>query len=342
MARSLRHASPRHEPVRFAFRPRTCRLASNAPTCSGPKESEALVLTAEPRCNAVRATAGTLVGHADAGAAVEECGRRPVRGGTMVRARPPHRLGPADGRDCRGARAGGERLWSRQRPAPPASFKTPSWTCWSKSNGDRAAGAADSAFWCGAAARDGEPGRDAFPPAARRAGSSFAVPASLPAGPYSFAVQAETQTTSGGASWRSQHSRTRLPFRSRSGPHSCLHRPSHAKEDCPRPGDARASTRLRTTARIHRQDSTGLAAPGVRGRHSRSWRHVHRADRKSGDIQVIATGNAAVGQLVFLRLDDIGTVEDQPTYRGSQVPGTGDYGMRGMNSRIKVSGRRQR
>jgi hypothetical protein len=39
---------------------------------------------------------------------------------------------------------------------------------------------------------------------------------------------------------------------------------------------------------------------------------------ETGDIQVIATENAIPGQLVFLRLEAIGTVEDQPVYRGSR------------------------
>jgi hypothetical protein len=62
---------------------------------------------------------------------------------------------------------------------------------------------------------------------------------------------------------------------------------------------------------------TELAAPGgvvgIRGRGVTST-----GQTEAGEIQVIATENAVPGQLVFLRLEAVGTVEDQPLYRGSR------------------------
>jgi hypothetical protein len=39
---------------------------------------------------------------------------------------------------------------------------------------------------------------------------------------------------------------------------------------------------------------------------------------ESGTLQVIATEDAPLGRQQFLRLDAVGTVEDQPVYRASR------------------------
>ena len=62
---------------------------------------------------------------------------------------------------------------------------------------------------------------------------------------------------------------------------------------------------------------TELTAPGgvvgIRGRGV-----TFTGQTETGEIQIIATENAAVGQLVFLRLEAVGTEEDLPVYRGSR------------------------
>ena len=60
-----------------------------------------------------------------------------------------------------------------------------------------------------------------------------------------------------------------------------------------------------------------LAAPGgVFGLLSRGVTLVGQSE--AGTIQVIATDTAPLGRHGFLRLEAVGTVEDQPVYRGSR------------------------
>jgi hypothetical protein len=62
---------------------------------------------------------------------------------------------------------------------------------------------------------------------------------------------------------------------------------------------------------------TELVAPGgVVGLRARGVTLVGQSD--SGSLQVIATEDAPLGRHLFLRLDAVGTVEDQPRYRASR------------------------
>lgn len=62
---------------------------------------------------------------------------------------------------------------------------------------------------------------------------------------------------------------------------------------------------------------TELVAPGgAVGLRARGVTLVGQAD--SGSLQVIATEDAPLGRQQFLRLDAVGTVEDQPAYRASR------------------------
>ncbi|MCI0456891.1 MAG: hypothetical protein L0Z62_07930, partial [Gemmataceae bacterium] len=62
---------------------------------------------------------------------------------------------------------------------------------------------------------------------------------------------------------------------------------------------------------------TELVAPGgVRGLRARGVTLVGQTD--AGVLQVIATENAALGRQPFLRLEAVGTVEDQPVYQASR------------------------
>lgn len=62
---------------------------------------------------------------------------------------------------------------------------------------------------------------------------------------------------------------------------------------------------------------TELVAPGgVVGLRARGVTLVGQSD--SGTLQVIATEDAPLGRQQFLRLDAVGTVEDQPVYRASR------------------------
>ena len=62
---------------------------------------------------------------------------------------------------------------------------------------------------------------------------------------------------------------------------------------------------------------TELVGPGRRGRPARPRRDLH-GQTEIGRIQVIATEDAPLGRHVFLRLEAVGTVEDQPVYRASR------------------------
>ncbi|MCE9564066.1 MAG: PPC domain-containing protein [Planctomycetes bacterium] len=152
---------------------------------------------------------------------------------------------------------------------------------------------------------------------------SFAFPASLPPGPYTFAVQAETTIPVAGAKGAKP---TQVPVTVVSNPITVMVRPARIVLEV----DPRTPTKiargkiiqLRFTAerkqgfigKIH----TELVAPGgVVGLRGRGVTLVGQSD--SGTLQVIATEDAPLGRLLFLRLDAVGTVEDQPVYRASRI-----------------------
>jgi hypothetical protein len=145
---------------------------------------------------------------------------------------------------------------------------------------------------------------------------SFAVPAELPAGPYTFAVQAEAEIP---------FNNGKLAVTTFSNPITIQIAPAriHVTIDPRTPRKIARGQVIHIRYKAERRHGfigkvhTELAAPGgvvgIRGRGVTST-----GQTEAGEIQVIATENAVPGQLVFLRLEAVGTVEDQPLYRGSR------------------------
>jgi hypothetical protein len=147
-----------------------------------------------------------------------------------------------------------------------------------------------------------------------------AFPASLPPGPYTFAVQAETSVPVAGSPGAKPAQVSVV-----SNPITVNIRPARIVIEVDPRTPAKIARgkiiQLRFTAerkhgfigKIH----TELVAPGgVIGLRARGVTLVGQSD--SGTLQVIATEDAPLGRHVFLRLDAIGTVEDQPVYRASR------------------------
>lgn len=144
---------------------------------------------------------------------------------------------------------------------------------------------------------------------------SFAVPSSLSPGPYTFAVQVDAEATVDSK---------KVSVTTFSNPITIQVAPARIQVTI----DPRTPTKIARgqiikvryqaerkhgfIGKIH----TELAAPGgvvgIRGRGV-----TFTGQTTTGEIQVIATEDATPGQLAFLRLDAVGTVEDQPIYRGS-------------------------
>jgi hypothetical protein len=146
---------------------------------------------------------------------------------------------------------------------------------------------------------------------------SFFFPASLPPGPYTFAVQGETVAIGSGS---------KVSVTLVSNPITVRVRPARIVLEVdprtPRKISRGKIVQLRFSAerkhgfigKIH----TELVAPGgVIGLRGRGVTLVGQTD--SGTIQVIATENAPLGRQPFLRLEAVGTVEDQPVYRASRL-----------------------
>ncbi len=150
---------------------------------------------------------------------------------------------------------------------------------------------------------------------------SVFFPAALPPGFYTFAVQAEAEPTaptkgrapaSAGVTWVSN-------------PITVEVRPARiildVEQRTPRQIRRGQIMQLRFTAeRTHGflgKINTVLVAPGgVDGLRARGVTLVGQSD--SGALQVIATETAPLGRVPLLRLDAVGTVEDQPVYRASR------------------------
>jgi hypothetical protein len=161
-------------------------------------------------------------------------------------------------------------------------------------------------------------------PAGKTKGTiSFFIPESLAPGPYTFAVQAETEVpvASGTPNGKPGKASVRLV----TNPITIHVRPARiVLEIDPRTPHKIARGKiveLRFAAerkhgfigKIH----TELAAPGgVVGLRARGVTLVGRSD--SGVLQIIATETAPLGRQPFLRLEAVGTVEDQPVYRASR------------------------
>lgn len=153
-------------------------------------------------------------------------------------------------------------------------------------------------------------------PGQSRGWISFAFPATLPPGPYTFAVKADT-TVTGGAG--------KGGVMLVSNPITVTLRPARIVLEIdphtPRKIARGKVMQLRYTAerkhgfigKIH----TELVAPGgVVGLRARGVTLVGQST--TGTLQVIATEDAPLGRQHFLRLDAVGTVEDQPVYRASR------------------------
>jgi hypothetical protein len=151
---------------------------------------------------------------------------------------------------------------------------------------------------------------------------SFSFPATLPPGPYTFAVQAETTVAVAGPKGAKANP---VAVTVVSNPITVTVRPARIVLDVdPRTPTkiARGKTiQIRFTAerkngfigKVH----TELVAPGgVVGLRARGVTLVGQSD--SGTLQVIATEDAPLGRHLFLRVDAVGTVEDQPRYRASR------------------------
>lgn len=161
-----------------------------------------------------------------------------------------------------------------------------------------------------------------LPPGKTKGWISFAFPATLPPGPYTFAVQAETTIPVTGPNGTKP---TQVAVTVVSNPITVTVRPARIVLEV----DPRTPTKIargkiiqiRFTAerkndfigKVH----TELVAPGgVVGLRARGVTLVGQSD--SGTLQVIATDDAPIGRHLFLRLDAVGTVEDQPVYRASR------------------------
>lgn len=152
---------------------------------------------------------------------------------------------------------------------------------------------------------------------------SFFFPASLPPGPYTFAIQAETQVPFPSPS-ETEKRRVSVKLVS----NSITVRVREARillETDPRNprkiGRGKtiqlhftAERKQRFIGKIH----TELVAPGgVVGVRARGVTLVGQSD--SGTLQVIATESAPLGRVPFLRLQAVGTVEDKPVYRAGRL-----------------------
>lgn len=145
---------------------------------------------------------------------------------------------------------------------------------------------------------------------------SFFLPASLPPGPYTFAVQGTTEVPAGSGKLAVTLVSNPITIHVREGRMSLEIDPR-----TPRKIGRGKIIQLRFTAerkhgfigKIHAE----LDAPGgVVGLRARGVTLVGQQD--SGSLQVIATENAPLGRHLFLRLEAVGTVEDQPIYRASR------------------------
>lgn len=145
---------------------------------------------------------------------------------------------------------------------------------------------------------------------------SLAIPDSVPPGPYTFAIRAESETQIGGQ---------KVAVTTFSEPITVQVEPAriHVTIDPRTPRKIARGQIIKVQYRAERTHGfigkihTELAAPagvtGIRGRGV-----TFTGQTETGEIQIIATENAELGRLVFLRLEAIGTVEDQPLYRGGR------------------------
>jgi hypothetical protein len=155
-----------------------------------------------------------------------------------------------------------------------------------------------------------------IPAGSTRGWLSFGIPGSLSSGPYTFAVQAETEVDLNNA---------KVGVTTFSNPITIQVFPARIRVVLD-PHTPRKIARGRIILVKYRAERlngfigkihTELAAPGgvtgIRGRGV-----TFTGQQETGEIQVIATEDAPPGRLAFLRLEAVGTVEDQPACRGSR------------------------
>jgi hypothetical protein len=279
-------------------------------TWIGPGEKRASLIVTASREEPALAGSLTLVGRAEiAGASIA----RPVRGGTMVRAGHPTGWG----------RLTDDVPFAVAPEAGPLVTATPGEASVFQDgildvavDVERRAGCDGPVQLTGVGLPQGMENPVATIPAgATRGWLSLAIPASLPPGPYTFAVQAETEVTAKG----------KVAVTTFSNPIAIRVEPARIRLTID-PKTPRKIARGKIiqvhykAERLHGfigKIHTELAAPGgvtgIRGRGV-----TFTSQQETGDIQVIATENATPGRLLFLRLKAVGTVEDQPVYNGGR------------------------
>jgi hypothetical protein len=143
-----------------------------------------------------------------------------------------------------------------------------------------------------------------IPAGATRGWLSIAIPASLPPGPYTFAVQIEAETQNA--------AKNKVAVTTVSNPLTIRVEPARIRITID-PRTPRKVARGKIIQVHYKAERLHGFITGIRGRGV-----TFTSQQETGDIQVIATENATPGRLVFLRLNAVGTVEDQPLYNAGR------------------------
>lgn len=280
----------------------------------GPGQSHGTLVFAAGRETPVRVAPLTLTAHAELFGDRDRELVRPVRGGTMVRANQPTGWGRMTD-EIPLALAPEAALFVSATPVEANVFQESILDV--AVDVERRTGCDGPIQIAGVGLPDGVESPVATIPAeATRGWLSFAIPASLPPGPFTFAIQADTDLTvnkakssvttfSNPVTLRVAPARLRVTIDPRTPRKIARGKVIHVKYKAERLDGF--------IGKVH----TELAAPGgvvgIRGRGV-----TFTGQTETGDIQIIATDVATPGRLAFLRLEAVGTVEDQPTYRGSR------------------------
>jgi hypothetical protein len=162
-----------------------------------------------------------------------------------------------------------------------------------------------------------------MPPESGRAWMSFFLPESLPPGKYTFAIQADFEAMVA-LTPQAKPAKTLLTLVS--NPITIEVKPARIILGVDRTSPTKIARGKITQLKFNAERVNGflgkvhveLVAPGgVVGLRARGVTLTGQGD--SGSLQVIATDNAPLGRHAQLRLDAVGTVEDQPIYRASRV-----------------------
>ncbi|MBL8827757.1 MAG: pre-peptidase C-terminal domain-containing protein [Planctomycetaceae bacterium] len=170
--------------------------------------------------------------------------------------------------------------------------------------------------------RDVERGQITLPLERTAAAMSLFLPASLPPGKYTCAVQAELEAS---VVLTSAGKPTKTSLTLVSNPLTLELKPARVLLTVDPANPTKIARCKIIQLKFHVQRVQGflgkvhveLEAPeGVQGVRGRGVTLVGQSD--SGSLQVIATDNAPLGKHAQLRLDAVGTVEDQPVFRASR------------------------